>query len=212
MTIPYPSSPWPRRFLATLGLAAVTTAFLSWADPWVFANVRMDGVYNRDWGRLLRIMGFAPTWLLVALGLWLARRGLRAARGGAAARGPALFLVAAVAASGVMGEVMKLLVRRGRPGPTDGAYAFVPWDGSWSTGALGFPSTHAIVAFAGACAMARLSPRTGPLWIALAAGCGLTRLLDGKHYLTDVVAAAVLAWGLTAIVHEAMAPERLDPA
>lgn len=206
MTIPPASSPWPRRLLATLGLAAAA-AVLSWADPWVFAHVRTDGVYDRDWGRLLRIMGFGPTWLLVALGLWLARRGL-----GAAARGPALFLVAAVAASGVMGELLKLLVRRGRPGPTDGAYAFIPWDGSWSTGAIGFPSTHAIVAFAGAFAMARLSPRTGPLWILLAAGCGLTRLLDGRHFLTDVAGAAVLAWGITAIVHQAMAPTRLDPA
>jgi membrane-associated phospholipid phosphatase len=103
-------------------------------------------------------------------------------------------------------------VRRARPGPHDGLYAYLPWTGDWSTGAMGFPSTHAIVAFAGAFAMARLSPRSGPVWLALGAGCGLTRLLDGRHFLSDVVAAAVLAWGIVAILFEAMAPERLDPA
>jgi membrane-associated phospholipid phosphatase len=108
--------------------------------------------------------------------------------------------------------MIKLAVRRGRPDPTDGLYALVPWTGSWSTGALGFPSTHAVVAFAGAFAMARLSPRSAPIWLALGAGCALTRLLDGKHFLSDVVAAAVLAGGLVAILWEVMTPDRLDPA
>lgn len=212
MNTPPPASRLPRDFALALVLTAATVAVLPWLDPWVFAHIRAEGVYDRDWGRLLRVMGFAPTWLLIALGLVLSRRGLADARGGRAARMPGLFLITAIAATGLVGEVVKLAVRRGRPGPTDGLYALVPWTGSWNTGGLGFPSSHAIVAFAGAFAMARLSPRTAPLWLALAAGCGLTRLLDGKHFLSDVVAAAALAAGLVALLWDAMGPDRLDPA
>jgi membrane-associated phospholipid phosphatase len=202
----------PRHFTLALVLTAATVTVLPWLDPWVFANVRAEGVYNTDWGRLLRVMGFAPTWLLIALGITLSRQGLAVSRGARSARMPGLFLMTSIAATGLVGEMVKLAIRRGRPGPTDGLYSLVPWTGSWSTGALGFPSTHAIVAFAGAFAMARLSPRSTPVWLALGAGCALTRLLDGKHFLSDVVAAAALAAGLVAILWEAMAPDRLDPA
>lgn len=212
MNAPPPPPRSRRTFAVALALATATVIALPWLDPWVFANVRAEGVYNKDWGRLLRIMGFAPTWLLLAAGLALSRQGLVATRGARAARMPALFLVATIAATGLIGEIVKLAVRRGRPAPTDGAYVLVPWSGSWSTGALGFPSTHAIVALAGAFAMARLSPRTAPIWLGLGAGCALTRLLDGKHFLSDVLGAGVLAAGLVAILWEAMAPERLDPA
>ena len=202
----------PRNF--TLALVATTAVFLllPGLDAWAFVHVRAEGVYTRDWGRLLRVMGFAPTWVLIALGITLSRRGLRASRGDRAVRTPGLFLLASIAATGLVGELVKLAVRRGRPGPSAGLYELVPWTGSWSTGALGFPSTHAIVAFAGTFAMARLSPRSAPVWLALGAGCALTRLLDGKHFLSDVVAAAALAAGLVAILWEAMVPDRLDPA
>jgi len=202
----------PRNFTIALVLTTAAVLLLSWLDPWVFATVRAEGIYNQDWGRLLRVMGFAPTWILIALGITLSRRGLAASHGVRAVRMPGLFLLASIAATGLVGELVKLVVRRGRPVPTDGLYSLVPWTGSWSTGALGFPSTHAIVAFAGAFAMAKLSPRSAPVWLALGAGCALTRLLDGKHFLSDVVAAAVLAAGLATILWEAMSPGRLDPA
>jgi membrane-associated phospholipid phosphatase len=209
---PPPATRLPRNF--TLALVATTAVFLllPGLDTWAYVHVRAEGVYARDWGRLLRVMGFAPTWVLIALGITLSRRGLRASRGHRAVRMPGLFLLASIAATGLVGELVKLVVRRGRPGPSEGLYELVPWTGSWSTGALGFPSTHAIVAFAGAFAMARLSPRSAPVWLALGAGCGVTRLLDGKHFLSDVVAAAALAGGLVAILWEAMVPDRLDPA
>lgn len=212
MNQPPPATRLPRNF--TLALVATTAVFLllPGLDPWVFVHVRAEGVYTRDWGRLLRVMGFAPTWILIALGITLSRRGLAATRGARAVRMPGLFLLASIATAGLAGELVKLVVRRGRPGPSDGLYDLVPWTGNWSTGALGFPSTHAIVAFAGASAMAHLSPRSAPVWLTLGAGCALTRLLDGKHFLSDVVAAAALAAGLVAILWEAMAPDRLDPA
>jgi undecaprenyl-diphosphatase len=54
------------------------------------------------------------------------------------------------------------------------------------------PSSHALVAFAGAAALARLFPRATPIWYALAVGCGITRLLSGAHFLSDVVVGALI--------------------
>ena len=51
------------------------------------------------------------------------------------------------------------------------------------------PSTYA--ALAGATVLARRYPRTTPLLLALAAGCGLTRVFAHAHYLSDVVAGAL---------------------
>lgn len=187
-------SPAIRLALVVAGCALVLVA-LPALDLWAWRHLRMDGVYNRDWGRLLRVAGFVPTWLIAALVLGLVRADRLPAEGWRRAFRPSWFLVAAIAVAGLVGEAVKLVVRRGRPGAADGAYTWVPWTGDWSTGAIGFPSTHAIVAFAAAFALARIAPRTGPVWLAIAAGCGLTRLLDGKHFVSDVLAAAVLGWG-----------------
>lgn len=193
------TSPAVRFALAMAGCALVL-AVLPSLDQWAWRHVRMDGVYNRDWGRLLRVAGFVPTWLIAALVLGLVRADRLPAEGWRRAFRSSWFLVAAIALAGILGELVKLVVRRGRPGAADGAYTWVPWTGDWSTGALGLPSTHAIVAFAAAFALARIAPRTAPVWIAIAAGCGLTRLLDGKHFFSDILAAGVLAWGTVALL------------
>ena len=200
------------QFVVALLVTALFLAAMPTLDLWTWRHVRMDGVYNHDWGRLLRIAGFAPTWLVGAAVLMLARSGQLARDGWRRTMMPGLALVASVAAAGLLGELVKLVVRRARPGPYDGAYAFVPWDGHWSTGAIGLPSTHTIVAFAAAFALMRLSPRTGPVWLLVALGCGLTRLLDGAHFLSDVAAAAVLAWVTVALLWEALRPERVEPS
>jgi membrane-associated phospholipid phosphatase len=188
-------------------LAVVFLAAMPAADLWTWRHVRMTGVYDHDWARLLRVAGFAPTWLLGAVVLMLARGDRLAREGWRVVLMPGLALIASVGSAGILGEMVKLLVRRERPGAHDGAYVFAPWDGHWSTGAIGLPSTHAIVAFAAAFALARLAPRTGPVWLLVAVGCGLTRLLDGAHFLSDVVAAALLAWVTVAVVWRGLRPE-----
>jgi membrane-associated phospholipid phosphatase len=194
------------RFVLLLAAGALVLVALPAIDRWTWIHVRMDGVYNKDWGRLFRVAGFAPTWLLGALILGLARSGRAVRDGWRRVLLPSGLLVAAIAVAGAIGEVVKLVVRRGRPGAADAAYTYLPWEGHWSTGAIGFPSTHAIVAFAAAFALARIAPRTGPVWLAIAAGCALTRLLDGKHFFSDVLAAAVLAWGTVALLGDIMTP------
>lgn len=152
---------------------------------------------DRDWGRMLRIAGFAPTWLIVAGALWLEHRSSRTARA----------LVAAVAVAGLAAEVIKLLVRRERPDPGLAGYVFRAFaDHPFSTRDLGFPSSHVMVAAGAAGALGHRFPRALPVLIGLAAGCGLTRIFAGAHYLSDV--AAGLIGGL--VIGTAVA-RRIDP-
>jgi hypothetical protein len=98
----------------TLIAASIVVASLL-LDGWAYENIVYEGVHEEDWGRMLRVMGFAPLWLLAGLAL-IANDWPRRARG---ALYPALMrgwlLIASVAASGIVGELLKLVFRRERP-------------------------------------------------------------------------------------------------
>ena len=179
-----------RRALPWLAGAVLLLVAAHLLDRWAFAALAYNGVYEHDWGRLLRIMGFAPTWLLAAAALWLE------GRGGSDGAGPRLratagTVVIAVALGGLGAEALKLLIRRERPDGS-GLYLFRSFtDHPFSTGRLGMPSSHTMVAFAGAAVLARRFPRAAPILYGLAAGCGLTRLMAQAHFLSDVVAGAL---------------------
>lgn len=178
---------WRRWLVASLA-AAVAAHLL---DEWAWRVLRDARVYERDWGRLLRILGFLPTWGIVALALW--QGGDDRAQGARRAR---LVLLAPLL-GGLVAEVAKLLVRRLRPDPEQFGYAFRSFaDGPWSNRGMGLPSSHTLVAFAGAAALAMLFPRLRWLWYALAAGCALTRVMALGHFLSDVVVAACLGWAV----------------
>ncbi len=156
-------------------------------DPWVYQHVVWARVYETDWGRLLRMMGYWPTWMVVAVALW--RDGQPAALAAWRAR----LLVVAVTGIGLCGELLKLVIRRERPNAHDGASVFRPFtEHPFSTAGLSTPSSHALLAFAAAATLARLFPRTAVMWYALAVGCGVTRLLARAHFLSDVVLGALL--------------------
>ncbi|MEP6781613.1 MAG: phosphatase PAP2 family protein, partial [Gemmatimonadaceae bacterium] len=154
-------------------------------------HVRDPKVYERDWGRMLRSAGYLPTWLIVAIALW----GQDRHRTGWGWRGGLMILTPT--ASGALAELSKLVVRRLRPPDITAqfTYAFRPFaERPWSTGGLGMPSSHMLVAMGAATVLARLFPRVWWLWYLIAAGCGYTRLLANAHYLSDVVAAAFIGW------------------
>lgn len=183
-------------------LAITLVAFLlaSLVDTWVYQNIQNPRVYELDWGRMLRVMGFLGTWLALALGLWLVQR----REGGEQAAGTAMrvsarrrfwLLFGTPVLGGLLAEVMKLLLRRERPAVHEGLYGFRPFDErTWSTAGLALPSSHAMVAFAGAAMLARLYPRARWVGYVLAAGCGVTRVLARAHFLSDVALGAGLGW------------------
>lgn len=180
-----------RRTMLLVGCVLVFGALPMLADKWVYDHVYHRNLYDQDWARLLRVMGFAPTWGIAALAIWLHERP-EAARH-AAAR--AWYLVTATLAGGLLAEILKLLLRRERPEVNDGFYGFRPWsEHPFSTSGLAWPSSHTMVAFAAATAMARLFPRARWVWYSLAAGCGVTRLLAHAHFLSDVTLGALFGW------------------
>ena len=92
---------------------------------------------------------------------------------------------------------IKRLIGRERPGLTVHLYSFKSLLGGFVDDSnLGLPSSHAAVAFGGAFVLMYLFPRIWPIALAGAIGCGLTRLLAGAHFLTDVYAAAGLGYAV----------------
>lgn len=194
----------PVRFWV-LAIASIVLAHL--LDPVAFRYLRIDDVYGEDWGRMLRVMGFVPLWIAGGAALMLEdrtpwRRMVRS-RGG--------LVIAGSIVGGIAAELAKLLVRRRRPGEL-GEYLFRPFtERTFSTGGLGMPSSHALVAFGAAAVLARLFPRARVVWWGLAWGCGLSRVAAGAHFLSDVVAAAIIGWLVGALVWRWRAPDSQAP-
>jgi membrane-associated phospholipid phosphatase len=177
----------PLIIVAVFGTAIIAAHML---DPFAFAHVRVDNVYGEDWGRMLRVMGFLPLWLAAGIALMLHER----TPWRRVHRSPGGLIIAGAGAGGIVAELTKLVVRRRRPGDL-GEYLFRPFsERPFSTGGLGMPSSHALVAFGAAAILSRLFPRAWIVWWTLAWGCALTRVAAGAHFFSDVVAAAVLGW------------------
>ena len=118
-----------------------------------------------------------------------------------------LFLFASVAVSGIVADILKVVIGRSRPKLlfAHGTYDFT-WFG-WHADHWSFPSGHATTAAALMTALWCLWPR--PLWV-YAAGAALVaiaRVVTGQHYLSDVIAGAVLG----VLAARALAPWLLPP-
>jgi membrane-associated phospholipid phosphatase len=197
----------PRALLAS----ALLFALACLADHWAYQHVVITDVYDRDWGRFLRSAGFVPLWMVGSLALILYDRGLTPLpRGGVYRRGVLLTLAPLV--SGGICELLKILLRRERPNLHDGEYVFRSFaDHFWSTSAIGLPSSHVMVAFAGAGMASLLFPRTWPAWMLFAAGCAFTRVAAQAHFLSDVVLAAAAGLFVARLVWRWMGIPNMEP-
>jgi membrane-associated phospholipid phosphatase len=200
------------RVALVLLAAAVVLSVATLLDGWAYANLVDPRIYERDWGRLLRVIGYLPLWILMAAALVLHDRGEQP-RGIPVWRRGALLFGAALT-GGVAAEVLKLLLRRERPRLTDGEYFFRAFgDRPFHSGGIGLPSSHTLVAFAAAAMLARLFPRAAPVWYLLASGCALTRVMTRAHFLSDVTLAALVGWAIVALIwrwQEKRTPARPD--
>ena len=180
------SQSWTRRTLLLMLGGAALLLIASLGDAWAYTYLTFPRVYEQNWGRLLRVIGWLPFWLLAGAVFWRSAATL-------VARRHAIILMGAPTLSGAMSELLKLLIRRERPGPNAGAYVFRSFaEHTFSTAGLGMPSGDATVAFAACVIAARLWPHARGIWYGLAIGCALGRVLSRAHFLSDVTAAAIL--------------------
>ncbi len=105
----------------------------------------------------------------------------------------ALFIFGAVGVSGLVVDVLKPLLGRGRPKLwlNEGVYGFDPFTffvNAWN----GLPSGHSATAFAAAFALAKLYPKASAVWWIGALVLASSRIMVDAHYLSDVLAGAVL--------------------
>ena len=107
-----------------------------------------------------------------------------------------LYVIASVATADLSASLLKLLIHRHRPfehqiGPSERTHSF--------------PSGHTATSFAAATMLSLLLPRYRIPFFVLAVLIGLSRLYNGVHYPTDVLAGATLgvlvALGIRRLMH-----------
>ncbi|HEV8149528.1 MAG TPA: phosphatase PAP2 family protein [Gemmatimonadales bacterium] len=185
-----------RRSVVGLLVAALATALAFRLDSWAWRHAAYPEVYAHDWGRVLRVVGSLFFWLPLALAVWLTVRARRV-----------WILLAVPALAGAAAELIKLLVRRERPDLHAGASVYRSFaERPFDSHDIGFPSSHVMVAFAGAAALARLFPRAAPVAYALALGCAVTRVLAQAHFASDVVAGGIAGWAVGAWLSRTVHP------
>jgi len=162
-------------------------------------------IENHDWYRMLRVVGYLGTWAVVGFLFILHDRNRH--------RGAAVFLSALTA--GALAELLKLIIGRERPVDgnqlQEGWYHFRPFLSGFTDGSnLGLPSSHAATAFGGCLMLAALLPNTRRFLILLAFGCGITRMLTGAHFATDVYTGAILGY-LVSLLYTKLTPTHILP-
>lgn len=179
------------RWITWLLVSCALVALAHVLDPFAWRVLRKANVYDTDWGRLLRIAGYLPTWAIIAFAVWRQRRDAR----------EAWLIIGSPTLGGALAELAKLVVRRLRPDPDTFGYAFRAFsDGPFSNRGLGMPSSHTLVAFAAAAMLAARFPRAAGAFYLMAVGCALTRVMANAHYLSDTVAAACLGWAVAQLL------------
>lgn len=177
-------------------LAGLATLAALWLDPIVYHHLPIVDLERRDWWRALRVMGTLYVWAPLALAFWLEARSRDPARARSA-----WLLAISPAAAGLLAELLKLMIRRERPSLHDGEYAYRSFmERPFDSHDLGFPSSHAAVAFGGATIVARQYPRAA--WVAylLASGSAITRVVAQAHFLSDVIGGVLVGWAVATIL------------
>jgi len=174
-------------FLVSVGLLTASI----YLDNIISSRMPSEGTSFGEFHHLLRSLGYLPTWFFVGLLLVAsAPPKLRKSRWSAA-----LFILLTAMITGIMAELLKILVRR--PDPVmglEGSWKPVPWGEEWwNSSDLCFPSGHAAVAWGAAIAISRRWPGTSPWMMLLAAGCASGRVQARGHHPSDVIASLLLA-------------------
>ncbi len=142
--------------------------------------------------RLLRDMGEPDmtVLLLFIVGIYNSRR----------VAGSAIFLASTTGAS-LFSELIRCVTGRLRPdgelsaGVRNAGESIFHFMGGFAHHRdLSFPSGHATLAFATAATLCYFSPRGRWVFVVLAAGCALTRVVMQAHFYSDVIMGSAIGW------------------
>ena len=203
--------------LIMLGVFIVGLVATLNADQQIWQATHLGNVHDleqKDWYRLMRLMGYWPTWVLVSLAITMARP--HATRSmDRLERHAGLWIILSGGVAGLLAEGLKLVIGRDRP--SDVGWHEGMWRGVFSgfsdSHNLSMPSSHAAVAF-GACLMiGRIWPRLTSLMLVAAMACAVSRLLAGAHFASDVFLAGAVGYVVCwAVESAALAGEPIRPA
>jgi membrane-associated phospholipid phosphatase len=201
---------WRRRAIIAAMLAVVFVALLM-LDGRLYHALLTDDLprlEGKDWYKAFRVVGTIWPWLfiggaLVLEGIWGAGRaaGQRFRNGVVQLHTAGLLILASALASGFVAEILQTLAGRLRPNQTGGRHVFRGLiERFQNSDNLGFPSSHAAVAFGAAFMVWFFWPRAGVIALIAAVLCGLTRLWSGAHFATDVLGAALVGYALARLL------------
>jgi lipid A 4'-phosphatase len=193
------------RWATYAGLTVVGIAVsIAYVDRPVALYFHQVGPTVVDVFREITRLGVSTYYLIGTAGLvlafWLLGRFVEtrwAQRLGAGAVVP-LFLFLAIAVSGLITDLLKVVFGRARPKLLFANETFgFDW---WGTKAdfWSFPSGHTTTVVAIAAALYCVWPRFLPLYVGFAALVSLSRAVIGAHYVSDVIAATFIAIAATA--------------
>jgi membrane-associated phospholipid phosphatase len=102
------------------------------------------------------------------------------------------FWFATVAVSGIVADIIKVIAGRFRPEKWfhEGLYGFDFFH--LSSAMTGFPSGHTTTAFALAMALSKFYPKYALIGWGIALAVGVSRVMVGMHYVSDVIAGAIV--------------------
>lgn len=106
----------------------------------------------------------------------------------------ALAAGAGVGAAAGLAGLLSLVAGRIRPTHIDGANVWEFLRGFHNAKDMTFPSGHATAAFALAAVLCYLSPRGRVVFVTVAAGCAVSRVIMQSHFWGDVIPGAALGW------------------
>lgn len=98
-----------------------------------------------------------------------------------------LFAFVAVAGAGLSNNLFKIIIGRARPRNFDELGAFHLAPPGWSSGFQSFPSGHSVTAGAMAIIFILVFPKLKWTWLGLVAWIGISRVIVGAHFPSDVV-------------------------
>jgi undecaprenyl-diphosphatase len=119
------------------------------------------------------------------------------------------FLFTAIAAPSLVVTVVKRIIGRARPFVGEHADPFLYLQFGWRSDYASMPSGHATTAFAAAVAVGLLWPRLRALMLAYALLIAASRVVLDAHYLSDVMAGAIVGGVGALLVRDWFAARRL---